>query len=83
MSEGNHSNVTSGTETESVTPTTSKKRNLLIPIIAGTTVCVLAAGVIFQVMKAEPAAAVGEKNQQSSQQRTPQSLARVNGQIIS
>lgn len=84
MSEGNHSNVTSGTATESVTPTASKKRNLLIPVIAGTTVCVLAAGVIFQIMKQEPAAAVGEKNQQTSQQgRTPQSLARVNGQIIS
>lgn len=87
MSEGNHSNVTSGAGSQLPNSTgnaPAKKRGLMIPVLAGTTVAVLAAGVIFQIMQAEPAAAVGENEQQTAatQKRTPQSLARINGQFI-
>ncbi|MCA8983312.1 MAG: peptidylprolyl isomerase [Planctomycetaceae bacterium] len=76
MSEGTHS----------TTPTTKPKQKTMpwATLIGGTIIAIIGAGVVFQVFRAEPAAATNDNSGKASLSQPAQSpaLARVNGQLI-
>jgi len=86
MSEGTHLNKTAAVKT-----TTGSKRKLAL-VLAGTGVAAIAAGVLFQVLRAEPAQssvdgppeqAAGTARVSKPPLRTAKYLARVNGSLVS
>ena len=88
MSEGTHFNETK--PVQSTTPTGSKRKLALV--LAGTGVAAMAAGVLFQVLRAEPAQSsvdgppeqtAGTARVADPSQHTSRPLARVNGQLVS
>jgi len=86
MSERTHFN-----ETKTVKSVADSKRKLTL-VLAGTCVAALAAGVLFQVLRAEPAQssvdgpgdqAAGTARVAKAPLNSPRYLARVNGQLVS